>query len=301
MTETNRTRSSSGGGTDYQGINEKIENLLQTFNIPMDCYLLTTLISTNFDGAKFSLFFFNRDLKFSILNLFYFILILPIIILVFFSGLIVFFFQAFILYLFVANELEAQSSTEETIDFQVILSRVVLIMVFSMMILPDYQNSVKKIVIGIKTPKTTVSFKVVTIFMSIVQLSIALIVISGSIFVIRNTSDISDLLQNFAVLYIIIQIDEVMFTFLCISNILSCLKILGFRQEIIKRFNTFNWPWKSMKRFLSRKKEEQERKDMEKAIKETMDKYIIISQYLLLVFLGGMSYYLMTVELSDLF
>lgn len=300
MTETNRTRSSSGGGPDYQGINERIENLLQTFNIPMDCYLLTTLISTNFDAAKFSLFFYNRDLKFSILNAFYFILILPIMFLVFFSGLIVFFFQAFILYLFVSNELEAQSSTEETIDFQVILSRVVLIIVFSMMILPDYQNSVKKIVIGIKTPKTTISFKLVTICMSMVQLSIALIVISGSIFVIRSTSDISDLLQNFAVLYIIIQIDEVTFTFLCISNILSCLKILGFRQEIIKRFKTFNWPWKSMKRYLSRKKEEKEKREMENAIKQAMDISIIISQYFLLAFLGGMSYFLMTVELSDL-
>lgn len=293
-----RTRASSGGSDNYHGINERIENLLQTFSIPMDCYLLTTLISTNFDSTKFTLHFYTRELKFSILHLLYFLLIVPIMFLIFFSGLIVFLFQAFILYLFVSNEIEKESN-EETVDFKMIFARLVLISVFTMMILPGYQNSVKKIVIGIKTPKTTTSFKVVTTSMSLVQLSVALIVLSGSIFVIRCTSDISDLLQNFTVLYIIIQIDEVMFTFLCISNILSSLKILGFKQEMIKQIKTFNWPWKSMKRYLSKKKEEKAKKEMEDAIKQTMDKYIIISQYFLLGFLVVMSYILMTVELAD--
>lgn len=281
------TRTSSN--TEYQGINETFEKLLQTFNIPMDCYLLTTMIATHYDSTKFKKHFFLENGKISIIGVLNFIMILPIIALILCSGIIVFFVQAFILYLFVSSELSAEST--ESSNIEIYLARILLIIIFVMMILPDYQNSVKKIAIGLKTPTPVVSFRVVIVFMSLVQMLITLIVIMGSILVIRTTADISDLLQNFTVLYIIIQIDETVFTFLCISNIMSSLKVLGIKQDVIKHLNLFQWFWRTNKK----KKEA----IFVESVKKTVEASIVVSQFFFLVFVLCMGYVLMTIDLTS--
>lgn len=282
------TRTSSNA--EYQGINETFEKLLQTFNIPMDCYLLTTMIATHFDSTKFKKHFYKENGIISVVGILNFIMILPIIFIILSSGIIVFFVQAFILYLFVASELSTQSSDENTAA-EVYLARIVLIVVFAMMVLPDYQNSVKKIAIGLKTPTTMTSFKVVTVLMSLVQMAITLIVIMGSMLVIRTTEDIADLLQNFTVLYIIIQIDETVFTFLCISNIMSSLRILGFKQDVIKHLNLFQWVWRTNKK----KKEAL----LVETVKKTVETSIVISQFFFLIFVLTMGCVLMTIDLTS--
>ena len=226
----------------YKGIDEPTEKLLISFNVPMDCYLLTTLIAINFDKQKFYGFFFKKDSdRYDFLKLLNFISLMPVIILILFSGIIVFCVQFFILILFVDSESGAYS--EDSGNF---LLRIVLIIIFAMIIMPDYQTGIKKIAIGFKM--TSLMHKLLTISLSGTQSLVTLIVLTASVLLIQLTGDIEDLLQNFMALYVIIQINDIVFTFLHITNILNGLKILGFMTEKIQHFQNIKSFWRKLKK-----------------------------------------------------
>lgn len=259
----------------YQGIDEPTERLISSFSIPMDCYFLTSLIAIHFDKAKFYSFFFRKHSdKYDPKKLLNFLLMTPLVILIILSGVIVLSLQLYILAAFVDYEME--QTAEEDINYY--LLRVILVVIFSMIIVPDYQTAVKKIVIGFQMVKPF--HRAITVTLSSIQAFVTVIVLSATILLVRLTTNMDDLLQNFMAVYIIIQINDIMFRFMCFSNILNVLKVLGFKRSKIQHF-------KNIRNLLSRKKTLIEKQ--EKKIR------ILVDQ---VVFYGQIFFWLLTVTLT---
>jgi len=264
------------GESRYQGIDEPTERLISSFNIPMDCYFLTSLIAIHFDKDKFYGYFFKKNTdKYDLEKLLNFCLMTPLVLIIILSGIIVFSLQLYILISFVSYEIE-ESAEENSNYFSL---RMILIVIFSMIIIPDYQTAVKKIVIGFEMVK--IFHRIITITMSLIQAIVTLIVLSASILLIRITAGMDDLLQNFMAVYVIIQINDIMFRFLCFSNILNGLKILGFKKTKIQHF-------RNIKNFFTRKKSTIV--SQEKKIRNSMDKVVFYGQIFFYFYVIGVSY-----------
>lgn len=255
----------------FQGIDDSTEKLLLNFNIPMDCYLLTSLIAIHFDKDKFYSFFFQKNSdRYDFCKLLNFVLILPLIIIILGSGLIVFSLQLYILITFVSYQLD-EGEEGEISHFSM---KIILIIVFSMMIVPDYQTSVKKIAIGFKM--TQISHKAITVGLSLIQLIVTLIVLVASILLIRITSEMEDLLQNFTALYVIIQINEIMFKFLSLSNMMNGLKCLGFKSNKIQHLRNIRDLWRRKRTIIEAK---------EKELRNLIDRVLLFGQIFLYTFI----------------
>lgn len=223
------------------GIDESTERLLQTHNIPMDCYLLTTIIAINMDKHKCWEFLHDKKGNFSKTHFFQFILLFPVIVLIMFSGLIVFCIQSYILFFFVDDQKKTK-----TIDPKYFPLKLILVIIFAIMIFGDYANGSKKFVIGIRMP--TIRGKIITILLSFFQSLVTLIVYFCGCFVIQRSTSAEDLVQNFTAIYVVIKIDEAVYNFYTYSNILGCLAILGLKKENISYFKKLKFLWRLKKK-----------------------------------------------------
>ena len=256
--------------SNYQGIDEPTERLISSFNIPMDCYLLTSLITIHFDKAKFSNFFFKKHTdKYDPEKLFNFFIMTPLVIFILFSGVIVLTLQLYIMVSFISYEID-QLAAEISEYYSL---RIILVVIFSMIIIPDYQTAVKKILIGFEMSK--ISHKCITVTLSLIQAFVTLIVLTASVFLIRITANMDDLLQNFMAVYVIIQINDIVFRFLVFSNMLNGLKILGFKRSKIQHF-------RNIRNLLTRKKTLIGTE--EKKIRAKMDKMVFYGQFFFYIF-----------------
>ena len=164
--------------------------------------------------------------------------------------LIVFCIQLIILISFVQYQInEAEGNNLDYFSL-----RVILIIVFSMMIVPDYQISIKKIAVGFKM--TSNLHKIITISLSLIQSTVTLVVLVSSILLIRITENMDDLLQNFTALYVIIQINEIMFKFLSLTNMINGLKILGFKNTKIQHLTNIKQLWRRKRTIIETKEKE---------------------------------------------
>lgn len=262
-------------GTEYQGIHKQTEKLLQSQNIPMDCYLLTTLIVIHFNYESFKSYYkkqtFSRITKF-IRNI-------PYIIISLLSGIIVFLIQNYILIKFVESSAKNDESNVSTL-FNM---KLIVLIVFSLMIFNNYVIGVKKIVIGFFMP--TLSGKLVTIIFSFFQALVTLIVYFCSTFVIKNVDNIEDLIQNFTALYVILQIDEVFYAFLSISTFLKSLSCLGVKKDKIEYVERLKSFWKGKKD----ENAEFDRKKINKAIKLSVK----IGNIIFFVYVAVLTYFVL--------
>lgn len=223
------------------GIDESTERLLQTYNIPMDCYLLSTMIAVNIEKHKFWEFLHDKKGNISKMHLFQFILLFPVILMIMFSGLIVFCIQTYILFFFVGDQEKNQK-----IDPKYFPLKLILVIIFALMIFGDYANGSKKFVIGAKMP--TLRGKIITILLSFFQSLVTLIVYFCGCFVIQHSTSAEDLVQNFTAIYVVIKIDEAVYNFYTYSNILGCLAILGLKKENISYFKKLKFLWRLKKK-----------------------------------------------------
>ena len=268
-------KTSSTKGSSFTGIDDTTEKLFNSYSIPMDCYLLTTLITIHFNRDKFYKHFFKKNTdKYDKWKVLSFLSATPVIFAILSSGIIVFLVQLYILVCFVIFELE-QTSDE---NIENVGLRLLLIFVFMMIVMPDYQTGLKKIAIGFRMQSHCHKF--ITISLSFIQCMVTLIVLTSSILLIKITDELDDLLQNFMALYVIIQINDIMFKFLVLSSILDGLKVLGFKSGNIAHF-------RNLRSLFMKKKSIFEGKDKE--MKNSIEKR---------VFLGQLFFYIFTIAIT---
>ncbi len=280
-------KSSSAKGSSFTGIDDSTEKLFTSYNIPMDCYLLTNMIAIHFNRDKFYKYFFKKNTdKFNIYKLLSFLSATPVIFAILSSGIIVFLIQLYILISFVVYELE-MTTAENTEN---LCLRLILIFVFSMLVMQDYQTGLKKIAIGFKMMSHWHKFA--TISLSFIQCSVTLIVLTSSILLIKITDEIDDLLQNFMALYVIIQINDIMFIFLGASGILNGLKVLGFKSGKIDYFHNIKSLWTKNKSIFEGK---------DKEMKISIEKRVLIGQVFFYAFTIGITVVIFVLETETFF